>query len=211
MFGDGEIDLRERLELWSAALLAIATLATAYSAYEATRWGGQQSTRFTQAGAARTESAKAQNRGFSFVTIDADLFTQFAAAYSQGNEELEDILRYRFFRDEFKPAFNAWVKQHPLKNPEAPDVPFEMKQYKVADLEESEKLEAEAEELFEEGREANQTSDNYVLATIFFAAVLFFGGLSVKFRSRRLIVATLVFGTLMFLGGAIRLGTLPFL
>ena len=82
-------NLRERLELWSAALLAAATLTTAYSAYEATRWGGQQSTRFTQAGAARTESAKAQSRGFSFVTIDADLFTQFAVAYSQGNKQLE--------------------------------------------------------------------------------------------------------------------------
>jgi hypothetical protein len=211
MFGDGDMDLRDRLELWSAALLAMATLATAYSAYEATRWGGQQSTRFTQAGAARTKSAKAQSQGFSFVTIDADLFTQFAAAYSQGNEELEQVIRKRFFRDEFRPAFNAWAKQHPLTNPRAPDVPFEMKQYRVAALEESEKLEAEADGLFEEGREANQTSDNYVLATIFFAAVLFFGGLSVKFRSQRLIVATLIFGTLMFAGGVIRLATLPFL
>jgi len=211
VFGDGEIDLRERLELWSAALLAAATLTTAYSAYEATRWGGQQSTRFTQAGAARTESAKAQSRGFSFVTIDADLFTQFAVAYSQENQELEEVFRQRFFRDEFKRAFNAWAALEPLKNENAPDTPFEMKQYKVAALEEAEKLEDEASQLFEEGREANQTSDNYVLATIFFAAVLFFGGLSVKFRSQRLVVATLVFGTLMFLGGVVRLATLPFL
>jgi len=211
MFGDGEINLRERLELWSAALLAAATLTTAYSAYEATRWGGQQSTRFTQAGAARTESAKAQSRGFSFVTIDADLFTQFAVAYSQENQELEEVFRQRFFRDEFKRAFNAWAALEPLKNENAPDTPFEMKQYKVAALEEAEKLEDEASQLFEEGREANQTSDNYVLATIFFAAVLFFGGLSVKFRSQRLVVATLVFGTLMFLGGVVRLATLPFL
>jgi hypothetical protein len=211
MLGDGEINLRERLELWSAALLAAATLTTAYSAYEATRWGGQQSTRFTQAGAARTESAKAQSRGFSFVTIDADLFTQFAVAYSQENEELERVFRQRFFRDEFKRAFNAWAKLEPLKNEAAPDTPFEMKQYKVASLEEAEELENEATDLFEEGRAANQTSDNYVLATIFFAAVLFFAGLSVKFRSQRLIVATLVFGTLMFLGGVVRLATLPFL
>lgn len=204
-------DLRERLELWSAALLAAATLTTAYSAYQATRWGGQQSTRFTEAGAARTESAKAQSRGFSFVTIDADLFTQFAVAYSRGNKRLEDILSQRFFRDEFKRAFDAWLKLRPLTDPRAPDVPFEMKQYKVADLEESEQLEGEASQLFEEGREANQTSDNYVLATIFFAAVLFFGGLSVKFRSQALVIATLAFGTLMFLGGVVRLATLPFL
>jgi hypothetical protein len=203
--------LRERLELWSAALLAAATLTTAYSAYQATRWGGEQSTRFTEAGAARTESAKAQSRGFSFVTIDADLFTQFAVAYSQGNQQLEDILSRRFFRDEFKRAFNAWIKLRPLANPRAPDVPFEMKQYRVADLEESEQLEGEASQRFDEGREANQTSDNYVLATIFFAAVLFFGGLSVKFRSQVLVIATLAFGTLMFLGGVVRLATLPFL
>jgi len=212
MLGDGEkIDFRDRLELWSAALLAAATLTTAYSAYEATRWGGQQATRFTEAGAARTESAKAQGRGFSFVTIDAGLFTEYAVAYSTRNEELRRILEKRFFRDEFKPAFNAWAKLEPLKNEEAPDTPFGMKEYKIADLAEAEQLEEEASGLFEEGREANQTSDNYVLATIFFAAVLFFGGLSVKFRSTRLIVATLIFGTLMFASGVVRLLTLPFL
>jgi type VI protein secretion system component VasF len=43
---DRDNSLRERLELWSAALLAAATLTTAYSAYQATRWSGQQSTRF---------------------------------------------------------------------------------------------------------------------------------------------------------------------
>jgi len=212
MLGDGErIDFRDRLELWSAALLAAATLTTAYSAYEATRWGGQQATRFTEAGAARTESAKAQGRGFSFVTIDAGLFTEYATAFSTQNEELRRVLEKRFFRDEFKPAFNAWIKLDPLKNEDAPDTPFGMKEYKIADLAEAEQLEAEASDLFEQGREANQTSDNYVLATIFFAAVLFFGGLSVKFRSDRLVVLTLFFGTLMFGAGVVRLLTLPFL
>jgi hypothetical protein len=211
MLGDGEIGFRDRLELWSAALLAAATLTTAYSAYEATRWGGQQATRFTEAGSARTESAKAQGRGFSFVSIDAGLFTQYAVAVSTHNAELRRILEKRFFRDEFKPAFEAWIKLNPLRNEDAPDVPFGMKQYKLEDLREAEQLEEEASQLFEEGREANQTSDNYVLATIFFAAVLFFGGLSVKFRSTRLIVGTLVFGTLMFGAGVVRLLTLPFL
>ncbi|MBW8059890.1 MAG: hypothetical protein FVQ78_06055 [Solirubrobacterales bacterium] len=203
--------LYERLELWSAAMLAVATLATAYSAYEATRWGGQQATRFTQASATRTESAKAQSRGFSLVTIDAGLFTQFAVAFSQGDVPLQQILRRRFFRDEFKKAFNAWLKLRPLQNPDAPDVPFQMKEYKLAALQKASRLEKDASRFFEEGREANQTADNYVLATIFFAAVLFFGGLSVKFRSQRLVVATLTFGSLMFCSGVARLATLPFL
>jgi hypothetical protein len=43
--------IRERIEFWSALLLAAATVATAYSAYQATRWGGVQATAFTEAGA----------------------------------------------------------------------------------------------------------------------------------------------------------------
>jgi hypothetical protein len=132
-------------------------------------------------------------------------------AYSEGNKQLERVFVQRFFRDEFKRAFDAWLKTRPSTNPQSPPTPFGMKQYKVAELQESERLEDKASRLFEEGRDANQNSDNYVLATIFFAAVLFFGGLSVKFRSQRLVIATLVFGTLMFLGGVVRLATQPFL
>lgn len=33
-----------------------------------------------------------------------------------------------------------------------------------------------------EGKAANQTSDDYLLATVFFASVLFFAGVAPKFR-----------------------------
>jgi hypothetical protein len=202
--------VRQRIELWSALLLAAATVATAYSAYQATRWGGVQATSYVQAGAIRTESAKARSDAFSFVTIDANLFTQYAVAFSEGNTRLERLLRTRFFRKEFQPAFRAWVKQHPLKNPKAAKNPFLLPQYKLARLDESEQLEKKATASFNKGKDANQTSDNYVLATIFFAAVLFFAGLSSKFTSDRVAIGTLAFGTLVFLGGLTRLATLPF-
>jgi hypothetical protein len=202
--------VRERIELWSALLLAAATVATAFSAYEATRWGGVQATAFTSAGAARTESAKAESDGFTLVAIDADIFTQFAVAYSQGNQRLLRILRDRFFRKEFTVAYRAWLKEHPLSNPKATKLPFQLPEYKVAKLEEADRLSDKANRLFNEGRNANQTSDNYILATIFFAAVLFFAGLSPKFKSDRIAIGALAFGTLVFLGGLARLGTLPF-
>lgn len=202
--------LRQRAELWSAILLAAATVATAFSAYEATRWGGVQATSFTQAGAARTESAKAVSEGFSLVGIDAGLFTQFAVAFTERNRRLQRALERRFFRDEFLPAFREWVDQRPLKNPDAARNPFTLDSYRPPKLVESEQLEDEASARFEEGREANQTSDDYVLATIFFAAVLFFAGLATKFSSDRIAIAALGFGTLIFLGGLARLSTLPF-
>ncbi len=202
--------VRERIELWSTLLLAAATVATAYSAYEATRWGGVQSTSFTEAGAARTESAKAESDGFTLVAIDADIFTQYAVAFSQDNERLMKILRERFFRKEFKVAYRAWLKQHPLTNPKAVKLPFQLPEYKIAKLEEADDLSDKANRRFEAGREANQTSDEYILGTIFFAAVLFFAGLATKFSSERVAIGALGFGTLLFLGGLGRLGTLPF-
>lgn len=205
-----KVPIRERIELWSAALLAAATVATAFSAYEATRWGGVQATSFTEAGTARTESAKAESDGFTLVAIDADIFTQYAVAFSQDNERLMEILRDRFFRKEFKVAFKAWQAEDPETNPKAAQLPFQLPEYKVAKLEEADELSEEAGELFEEGREANQTSDDYILATIFFAAVLFFGGLATKFTSNRIAMGALGFGTLMFVAGLARLATLPF-
>lgn len=204
------VPIRERIELWSALLLAAATVATAYSAYEATRWGGVQATSFTEAGTARTESAKAESDGFTLVAIDANIFTQYAVAFSQGNERLMEILRTRFFRDELKPAFRSWLKEHPLSNPDAAKLPFQLPEYEIAKLEEADRLSEEASALFEEGREANQTADDYVLATIFFAAVLFFAGLATKFTSNRIAMGALGFGTIMFVSGLVRLATLPF-
>jgi len=204
------IPIRERIELWSAALLAAATVATAYSAYEATRWGGVQATSFTEAGSARTESAKAESDGFTLVSIDANIFTQYAVAFSQDNDRLERILRDRFFRDEFMTAYRAWLMQRPLTNPKAAKLPFQLPEYRIAKLEEADRLSDKANRLFNKGREANQTSDNYILATIFFAAVLFFAGLSPKFKADRIAIAALGFGSLMFVAGLIRLGTLPF-
>jgi hypothetical protein len=200
----------ELIEFWAAILMAAATVATAYSAYEATRWGGVQATAFTQAGAHRTESAKSLSAGFSKVSIDANLFTQYAVAFTQGNKQLQTILVKRFFRQEFLPAFNAWVKQHPRTNPKAAKNPFVLPAYQPKDLLTSDKLEAQATASFDEGKEANQTSDNYVLGTIFFAGVLFFAGLGSQFKSERVAFGALAFATIVFLSGLTRLLTLPF-
>ncbi len=201
---------RERLELWSALLLAAATVATAYSAYEASRWSGQQSIDFTSAGATRTESGKARSDADALLTIDANLFGQWAQAYAKHDKTGEKVAEH-FFRDEFRPAFKEWVASKPLKNPDAAENPFQLPSYKPERLTESNQLADEATAKFDDGRDANQTSDNYVLATIFFAAVLFFAGIATKFRSDRLVMAALAFGTIVFLGGLGRLVTLPFL
>jgi len=202
--------VRERIELWSALLLAAATVATAYSAYEATRWGGVQATAFTEASANRTESAKARSDAFALIGIDANLFTQWGVAFTEGKKRLQRGIERHLFRKEFKPAFRAWLTQRPAHNPDAAKNPFVLDEYKPKRLVESEQLDRAASAKFDQGKDANQDSDSYVLATIFFAAVLFFAGLSSKFKSNRVAILTLGFGTIVFLGGLVRVSTLPF-
>ena len=56
------IDPTDRwVEILAAAILAFATVASAWSAYQATRWNGVQAVAFAEAGAARVESVRASD------------------------------------------------------------------------------------------------------------------------------------------------------
>jgi hypothetical protein len=56
---------------------------------------------------------------------------------------------------------------------------------------------------------ANETSDNYVLLTVLFASVLFFGGIGGTFQSTRLRNVVFVIALLLFAVTLAALGTLP--
>ena len=121
------IDLPTRFDRWEPAaeviatiVLAFATLATAWSGYQAARWGGVQSTLYSQAGALRTESVRAANEGLIEMLLDVDLFTQWVNAGSDANQDLADFYSARF-RPEFVPAFEAWLATDPLNNSSAHD------------------------------------------------------------------------------------------
>jgi hypothetical protein len=183
------IDLPTRFDRWeplaeiiATIVLAFATLAAAWSGYQSARWGGVQATSFSQAGALRTESTRASTQAGQQTQIDIGLFTNWINAYAAENQLLSDFYQERF-RDEFKPAFEAWVATEPIKNPDAPSSPFSMPEYKLSLAEEADRLVTEAEAKFAEGAEANQTSDNYILNTVILASVLFLGGISSRMKA----------------------------
>jgi hypothetical protein len=118
---------RNRLELAATVLLAIATVATAWSGYQSTRWNGEQAKAAARANALRIESAKAAGTANSQTEIDVATFTQWVNAYAQKQTELADFY-FKRFRKEFRPAVVASVATRPLKNPNAPLTPFAMPQ-----------------------------------------------------------------------------------
>ena len=192
-------DAQQRLELWATILLSVATLLTAWSAFQANKWGGVMSIRFSEANAARTESAGAAARASSQRNLDVVVFTSYVEAVAAERGEQQRFIEDRF-RDEFRPAFDAWVETRPRTNPSAPPTPFAMPEYRLAEEQRSAELSALADRRGQQARDANQQGDDYVLLTVVFASVLFFSGIATKVTGRGPQIALLSFATALAVG-----------
>ena len=196
------------LDLLATILLAMAAVATAWSSYQSARWSGVQTIDFSRANAARIESARASGLANRQTQVDVLTFTQWVNAYARGNQRLTDFYFDRF-RDEFRPAAEAWIATRPLRDPNAPATPFAMPEYRLAANDEAERLVDEAERFAASARASNQRSDNYVLAVVLFAAALFFAGICTKMPAARGRIAILGLGYVMFLGTFVWVLTFP--
>jgi hypothetical protein len=126
----------DRFEVAATVLLALATVATAWSGYQATRWGGETTKASSGTNAARIAATRASDLANSQTEIDVATFTQWVDAYARNETFLADFY-YARFRGEFKPAVEAWIATMPLKNPDAPLTPFAMPEYVLAAREEA--------------------------------------------------------------------------
>lgn len=188
-------------EIVAAIVLSVVTVLTAWSAFEASKWGGVMSIRFSGAGAARTQAAQASARANTKQAVDVGLFTDYATAISGGDDRLAGFIEDRF-RDEFIPAFEAWRALDPLDAPDAPATPFEMDEYRVAETVEAQELEQTADVRAQQARDANQQGDDYTLLTVLFASVLFFAGMSTKFTGPRIQQAMVGLAVVLTIVGA---------
>jgi hypothetical protein len=202
------VKVDERLEVIATVLLSLATVATAWSGYQASRWNGEQAKAFSRASTLRDASNKADALANAQTQIDVATFTQWVDAYALERTELADFYFARF-RPEFKPAVDAWIGTRPRRNPDAPLTPFAMPEYTVAARVEAERLQAEAERTSATARTNVQRATNYVLCVVLFAAVLFFAGISTKLETPRLRRFLLGFGAALFLGTVVWLATFP--
>lgn len=203
------VSRRERvLEILAALLLSLVTIAIAWSGYQAARWSGIQARRYTQASTARSLANRASTLVAQERTQDLLNFNRWLEVTTDGNTQLS-VLYERRFRDEFRPAFEAWLASDPLNHAGAIQSPLLEKQYVLADAVKADKLEAVGDARFEQGKDATKNADDYVFATVFFAIVLFFAGISLRFTWLPVRIAILSLGTAMLVYGAVRLGTLP--
>jgi hypothetical protein len=202
-------DRMERLlELGAVLLLALTSLATAWSGYQAARWSGEQSQHYANASALRIK-AQAQATSAGQLRIDdLILFNGWLEAREAGDTRLATIYRSRF-RPAFEPAFAAWMAQRPFSGAAAVPGPLYQPEYRLEETARAAALDAQANDLFRDGTEAKTSDDRYILSTVFFAAVLFFAGISLRLDWRPLRIAVLGMAAVMLLGGLGFVATLP--
>ena len=195
-------------EMACAIVLALATTASAWCAYQSKLWGGAQMARSNAAIRASREGAVNSLAAVQWRAFDASMFIAYMEARFEQNKALETFLFQRF-RPEMKPAVDAWLKLDPLNNPSAPPSPFRMAEYAQAETAEVARQAELAAEAMTAAGEARRCSDNYVLLTVVFASVLFFGGIARAFDSRPLRTILAALAVLLFLGTLVALTTMP--
>ena len=187
------------IELAATILMSLATIAAAWSAYQSTRWSGVQAASYSASGAKRTEATQQNSIAAAQAQIDVMVWITYLEHVQAGDERGTAFLAARF-RDEFKPAFEAWMASA-TPGTVPPGTPFELPQYQPEARRLADELNAEAEQLAAAAQEANQIGDNFVLVAVIMASVLFFAGVGTKVKERVLRLLMLLAGFALYSGG----------
>jgi hypothetical protein len=198
----------DAVEVVEVLLLAVVTIATAWSGYQAAQWNAQQALFYGQASRDRFEADAASTLGGQSLVADAATFTAWLEAHAAGDQELASLF-IRRFTPEYRIAFDAWLETDPFDNPQAPPGPGHMPEYHNPQMEQAARLNAGASTLFDEGTEARETANLYVRDTVLFASVLFLVAIAQRFKVRnvRFGANALAFTLLAFTATAV--ATLP--
>ncbi len=199
---------KRNFEAAAALVLSLATMASAWCAYQSKLWGGAQAAKAGAGAAAAREIAVNSIAAVQSRAFDASMFVAYIGAQFESNRNLEVFLEKRF-RPDFKLAMEAWLKTNPLGDPSAPLSPFQMREYAQKELAEVSRQQAIADQAMQASREARRYSDNYVLLTVLFASVLFFGGIARAFESPRLRTVLTLLSLVLFLCTAYAMSTMP--
>ena len=210
---DGEhgeaITARDRwLTILEATLLAIVALLAAWSGYASAKWATESRLDLSRASTARTQATSAELAAIETRNFDSSTFGDWFNAVLAGNQQLQAVAERRF-RPDFHVAFLAWMATDPFHNPLSPPGPTYMPEYRQADQDRANQLNATADALYRKGSADGTHSDDYVRTTVYLASVLFLVGISGHFKVRSARVGLIVVAIVITAFAVTQLITLP--
>ena len=168
-------------EFAAAVILSLATVASAWSGYQSTRWSGENSRASRAAADLRLDATQQLAVANRQMSNDVGIFAMWFEAAVRGDERLSALIEERF-RPEFAAAFDSWrATGGSAELP--PGSPFDQQAYQLAASVDGDRLNEQAVVEAAEADEFKQRAENYVLTAVLYASVLFFAGIASKMRT----------------------------
>jgi hypothetical protein len=194
--GDASQSRLEVIEIIEALILALVAVATAWSGYQAAQWAGKRAELYAKANRLRVTAEGLATLAGQERIYDSDTFNSWLAAKLGGKEKEAEFFERRF-RDEYRPAFTAWLKTDPFNNPQASPGPIFMRDYHNAKHEQFLALGKEAADVADQGTKSGETGDQYVRITVLVATVLLITAIGQRFRFKSVRVVFMILAFLL--------------
>jgi hypothetical protein len=206
--GDISQSRLEVIEIIEALILALVAVATAWSGYQAAEWAGKRAGDYAKANRLRVTAEGLATLAGQERIYDNDSFDRWLVATLDGKAQAAEFLERRF-RDEYRPAFAAWMKTDPFNNAQAPPGPMFMPEYRNAKHEQFLALTKQGTDAADEGTRSGETGDQYVRITVLLATVLLITAIGQRFRFKSVRVAFMILAWLLLCLPFWQLLTLP--
>ena len=206
--GDTSQSRLEVIEIIEALILAFVAVATAWSGYQAAQWAGKRAEEYAKANRLRVTAEGLATLAGQERIYDSDTFNSWLAAKLDGKVQAAEFFERRF-RDEYRPAFAAWMKTDPFSNAQAPPGPIFMPDYHNAKHEQFLALTKQAAEMADQGTKSGETGDQYVRITVLLATVLLITAIGQRFRFKTVRILFMILAWLLLCLPFWQLLTLP--
>src|SRR5436309_5274365 len=198
----------EAIEIIEAVILALVAVATAWSGYQAAQWAGKRAEHYAEATRLRVTAEGLATLAGQERIEDSGAFNSWLAAKLDGKVQTAEFFERRF-RDEYRPAFAAWLGTDPFKNAQAPPGPIFMPEYHNAKHEQFLSLNKQAAEMADRGTKSGETGDDYVRITVLLATVLLITAIGQRFRFKAVRIVFMILACLLLCLPLLRLLMLP--
>jgi hypothetical protein len=205
---------RQRLlDSWTAIILAVAAVATAWASFQASQWSGAQSDAQSASAMARSDAGRAASEATGAQIVDSQMWLSWLN--STANKQVE---RANFYELRFSPplavAQKEWLSGVKLDGNGDPVVvpsgtPMDLPVYLVPEAAKSQALADQAEQDLIVADAAAGNSTKFVLLALMFALVLFFASIATKFAAPRIQAVLILLSILLLVFAMIRMIVLP--
>jgi len=203
-------NLRRRpwFEPVTVIMMGMATLLTAWSSFENTRWTSRSRNLMEQSDFLARESLAMHIDSQQIKMVHFQIFSELVNAKLAGDEKRFEFYSQRTI-DELKPAFEAWMAERPFENLATSAHPFTDQYYKPRHQEEIVAAREAADQAKEQSSIAGGNAAGHLSNTIILSAVLFFAGTARTFDQRKVRTTVLSFAFALLLFSIVRMLFLP--